>query len=215
MTIDWLADGRKIPDEVMFYLRIMAVHAVRVLGLSPELIAQAYHFNRACIYRWLKQYDEGGYEALESRMPPGAQPLISPELDAWLKQTVLTETPVKFGYDTNLWTGVILAELLMQQFGVAVSDSAVRLHLKALGLTCQKPEYQDVNRDEQEIEYFLTVKFPRIQRLADKIGADIGFEDEAGIGVMTRHGRTWGLSGHPPVVQVSLQRGGYNVLSVV
>lgn len=215
MTIDWLADGRKIPDEVMFYLRIMAVHAVRVLGLSPELIAQAYHFNRACIYRWLKQYDEVGYEALESRMPPGAQPLISPELDAWLKQTVLTETPVKFGYDTNLWTGVILAELLMQQFGVVVSDSAVRLHLKALGLTCQKPEYQDVNRDEQEIEYFLTVKFPRIQRLADKIGADIGFEDEAGIGVMTRHGRTWGLSGHPPVVQVSLQRGGYNVLSVV
>jgi hypothetical protein len=30
----------------------MAVHAVRVLGLSPELIAKAYHFNRACIYSW-------------------------------------------------------------------------------------------------------------------------------------------------------------------
>ena len=60
----------------------MAVHAVRVLGLSPELIAEAYNFNRACIYRWLRQYDEGGYEALESRMPPGAKPLISDEMDA-------------------------------------------------------------------------------------------------------------------------------------
>ena len=48
----------------------MAVHAVRVLGLSPELMAEAYNFNRACIYRCLRQYDEGGYEALESRMPP-------------------------------------------------------------------------------------------------------------------------------------------------
>lgn len=70
MNIDGLADGRKIPDEVMFYICIMAVHAVRVEGLSPELIATAYHFNRACIYLWLKQYDEGGYEALENRMPP-------------------------------------------------------------------------------------------------------------------------------------------------
>jgi len=114
-----------------------------------------------------------------------------------------------------LWTGTVLAELLKQEFGVTVSDSTVRLHLKALGLTCQKPEYQDVQRDEQEIEHFLNDKFPRIQRLADKIGADIGFEDEAGVGVMTRHGRTWGLSGQTPIVKVSMQRGGYNVLSVV
>ena len=95
-----------------------------------------------------------------------------------------TCTPVKFGYDTNLWTGTVLAELLKQEFGVTVSDSTVRLHLKALGLICQKPEYQDVQRNEQEIEHFLNDKFPRIRRLADKIGADIGFEDEAGVGVM-------------------------------
>lgn len=55
MNVDWLDDGRKVPDDVMYPMRIMAVHAVRVLGLSPELIAKAYHFNRVCIYRWLKQ----------------------------------------------------------------------------------------------------------------------------------------------------------------
>jgi transposase len=215
MNTDWLADGRKIPDEVMFYTRIMAVHAVRVLGLSPELVSKAYNFNRSCIYRWLRQYDEGGYEALESQMPRGAQPLISSEMDEWIKQTVLTGTPVKFGYDTNLWTSVIIAELLRQEFGVEVNDSTVRLHLKALGLTCQKPEYHDAKRDEQEIDHFFNDKFPRIQRLANKLGADIGFEDEAGVGVMTRHGRTWGLSGQTPIVNVSMQRGGYNVLSAV
>ncbi len=215
MNIDWLDDGRKIPDDVMFHIRIMAVHAVRVLDFSPELIATAYHFNRTCIYRWLKQYDEGGYDALESRMPPGAELSITAEIDNWLKQTVLTSTPTVFGYDTNLWTSTILADLLKKEFNVEVSESTVRLHLKAQNLTCQKPEYQDVKRDENEIEYFLHNKFPRIQRLANKIGADIGFEDEAGVGVMTRHGRTWGLKGRTPVVKVSMQRGGYNVLSTV
>jgi transposase len=215
MNFDWLADGRKIPDDVMYYIRVMAVNSIRVLGLSPEVIAKAYNFNRACIYRWLRQYDKGGFEALKSEMPPGAEPLVTGEMDEWLKQTVLNKTPVDFGYDRTLWTCSILAELLKDQFGVTVSESAVRLHLKALGLTFQKPEYQDVERGEREIEYFLNVKFPKIQRLAAKLGADIAFQDESGVGVVTRHGRTWGLRGKTPVVKVSMKRGRYNILSTV
>ena len=119
MNTDWLADGRKIPDDVMYFIRKMAVNAIRVLGQSPEKIAEAYNFDRSCIYRWLKQYDEVGFEALESKMPPGAEPLITSEIDEWLKQMVLTCTPVDFGYETNLWTCTVLAELLAQKFGVA------------------------------------------------------------------------------------------------
>lgn len=215
MNLEWLRDGRKIPDSVMFYIRIMAVYAVRELKLSPEVVAKSYNFNRACIYRWLKQYDEGGYEALESVMPAGAEALVSNEMGKWLEQVILKQTPVAFGYDTNLWTCAILAELLRQEFGVTVSESTVRLHLKRLGFTWQKPEYQDTERDEQEIQHFLEVKFPQIQRLAIKLGADIGFQDEAGVGVGTRHGRTWGRRGETPVIKVCMQRGGYNLLAVV
>lgn len=215
MDTDWLKDGRKIPDEVMWYIRVMAVHAVRVLDQSPERIAEAYNFNRACIYRWLRQYDEGGFDALKSDMAPGACPLVTGEMDEWLRHVVLDHTPVDFEYDANLWTCAILAGLLKREFGVAVSDSAVRLHLKKLGLTPQKPKYQDVERGEREVRYFLDIKFPRIQRLADKLGADIGFQDECGVGVATRHGRTWGLPGETPVVPVSMERGGYNVISII
>jgi transposase len=101
MHEEWLLDGRQIPDEVMGYLRKMAVHAVRERGESPELVAQLFNFNRSCIYRWLKQYDEGGYAALDSRMPPGARPLITREMDEWLKQIVLKSTPATFGRDTT------------------------------------------------------------------------------------------------------------------
>ncbi len=45
--------------------------------------------------------------------------------------------------------------------------------------------------------------------------ADIGFEDESGIGIMTRYGKTWGLRGETPVIPSSMKRGGYNVISVV
>ena len=210
MREEWLLDGRQIPDEVMGYIRKMAVHAVRERGESPELVAQIFNFNRSCIYRWLKQYDEGGYAALDSRMPPGASPVITSEMDEWLKQIVLNSTPATFGRDTMLWTCGILADLLKEEFGVTVSNVTVYLHLKKLGLSYQKPAYQDVKREPEAVEHFLNDKFPRIQRLANKIGADIGFEDEAGVGIMTRSGRTWGLVGETPVVHVSMERGGYN-----
>jgi transposase len=130
MNLGWLEDGRKIPDEVMSYIRVMAVHAVRELGQSPEEVVKVLDLNRACIYHWLRLYDEGGYSALESAIPEGAEPLITPDLDQWLKETVVNQVPVDFGYDMNLWTCTILAELLKKEFKVTVSDSAVRYHLK-------------------------------------------------------------------------------------
>jgi transposase len=215
MTPDWLKDGRKIPDDVMYYIRVMAVYAIRVLGQSPETVAKTYNFNRHCIYDWLNLYDADGFDALNSAMPLGATPLVTAEMDAWLQHVVLSHTPLDFEYDTNLWTCGILAELLHQEFAVTVSESTVRLHLKQLGLTVQKPEDQNAERDEAEIDYFLNIKFPKIQRLAKKLDADIGFQDEAGVGIRTRYGRTWGKRGETPLIKVCMKRGGYNVISVV
>ncbi len=215
MKTDWLKDGRKIPDDVMHYIRQMAVYAVRILNMSPAIVAKAYNFNRACIYHWLDMYDANGFEGLRSVRPAGAEPIITEKMDEWLKKIVLGSTPDQNGYDTNLWTCSILVDLLEREFGVTVSDDTVRLHLNKIGLSFQKPEYIEKKRNEDEVERFKTEKFPLIQRLADKLGADIGFEDEAGVGIGTRCGRTWGLKGKTPVVKVSMQRGGYNVLSMV
>jgi len=136
-------------------------------------------------------------------------------MDLWLRETVLHSTPVDHGYDTVLWTRTMLAELLKKHFGIAVSDATVGLHLQRLKLSCQRPCYRALAQDPAEVAAFLEVKFPKIQRLAEKMGADIAFEDETGVGIMTRSGRTWGAVGQPPKVAVSDRRGGYNVLSIV
>ena len=159
MNEDWLVDGRKIPDEVMGYIRKIAVQAIRENGQSPEVVAKVLNFNRSCIYEWLKRYDRGGYEALESRRPPGAKPVISREMEGWLEETVLNSTPVQHGYDTSLWTRNILAQLLKKEFGVSVNGLSVSLHLRKLNLSYQKPCYRDVARDEQEVEHFVKDNF--------------------------------------------------------
>ena len=215
MKADWLSDARKIPDEVMNYLRPMAVRAVEEKHYSPELIADIFGISRSSIYDWLRWYHDAGEEALATRVAPGAPPVITPVMDGWLKPIVLNSTPVDHGYDTVLWTRAILAELLQKHFGICVSESTVGLHLHQLDLSCQTPCYRAREQDRAKVEQFLEVKFPKMQRLAEKRGADIAFEDEAGVGIRTRSGRTWGEVGQPPKVVVSDQRGGYNVLSIV
>ncbi len=82
-------------------------------------------------------------------------------------------------------------------------------------LSCQVPCYQARQQDPRKVDDFLNYKFPLIQRVAEKIGADIAFEDESGIGIRTRSGRTWGEVNATPVVTVNQQREGYNVLSAI
>ena len=199
----------------MNYLRRMAVRAVEDNHHSPELIADILGISRSCIYDGLRGYRAGGEAALDTRLAPGADPVITPAMDRWLKATILNSTPVEQGYDTELWTLPILVELLQRRFGVWVADSTVALHLPRLDLSGQRPCYRAAEQDPEAVAHFLLYKFPKIQKLAKKIGADIGFEDEAGVGIRTRAGRTWGEVGTPPVVPATDRRGGYNVLSVI
>lgn len=50
MEADWLSDARGIPDEVMNYLRRIAVQAVEEKNYSPEAIADIFGISRSSIY---------------------------------------------------------------------------------------------------------------------------------------------------------------------
>jgi len=215
MTEEWMSDARKIPDETMNYIRRIAVHAIVDGKHSLEQVADILNMSRSSIYNWLSWYREQGDKGLDTRKAPGAPPIVTTEIDLWLKDTIIHSTPAAFGYDTHLWTLRILAELLEKKYHIDVYESTLANHLHNRGLSCQVPQYQAYAYDPVEAEQFLSKKWPSIQKLAENRGADIFFEDEAGVGIMTRSGRTWGKVSVPPQVPASDQRGGYNVLSTI
>jgi transposase len=138
--------------------------------------------------------------ALETQTAPGAEPKVTEEMEIWLREIILETTPNVYGYETCLWDYAILAELLHRNFGVWVSERTISRHLRKLNLSYQKSYYRAAEQDPAEIRYFLEEKFPRLQRLTNNLGAEIAFEDKAGVGVSTRHGRTWGERGKTPQV---------------
>ena len=93
MKAKWLTDARKIPDEVMSYLRRIAVRAVEEYHYSPELIAAIFGISRSCIYDWLRAYHEKGEDALDTRKAPGSPRVMTSEIDDWLKKRFCIRPP--------------------------------------------------------------------------------------------------------------------------
>ena len=215
MKPNWLSDARLIPDEVMDYIRKIAVRAVEENGYSPEDVIRVLGLSRSTIYEWLKRFRAHGYEGLDTKKAPGASPLVTEEMDIWLKETVLESTPEDFGCDTTLWTCDLLAQLLAERYGVQVIGETINHHLHKLELTNQKPNYIPREQDPVAVDHFVNEEFPKIQRFANKIGADIGFEDEAGVDLREHSGKTWGARGVRPDAFVTGKRGRLNVLSIV
>jgi transposase len=215
MKPSWMYDARQIPDDVMSFIRQIAVRAINENNFHPDDVSEMLGISRSSIYDWLNHFSVDGYEGLETRKAPGAPPLITAEMDQWLSDAVLIKTPEGFGYDTPLWTSDILAELLERHFGVLVGGPAVNHHMKELGLSYQKPHYYAKEQDPAQKKAFVEEKFIKIQSFAEKVGAEIQFGDEAGIDLREHSGKTWGAIGHPPKVAVTGKRGRYNVLSAI
>ena len=104
-------DGRSIPGPVMDYIRKIAIRAVEENGYSPETVIEVLGLSRSCIYTWLRRYRAEGLPGLDTRTAPGSTPVITPEMEQWLRETVLESTPLEHGYDTVLWTRAILAQI--------------------------------------------------------------------------------------------------------
>ena len=93
MKAEWMFDARKIPDEVMNYLRRIAVRAVEEKHYSPEVVADFLDISRSSIYDWLRDYREQGEAALDTRKAPGAPQVLTPEIDRWLRSDHLIFDP--------------------------------------------------------------------------------------------------------------------------
>jgi transposase len=212
MANAWLTDARKIPDDVMSYIRKLAVRAVVEFGWSPECVYEIFGISRSSMYEWLDTFRGGGYEALETRIAPGAKPVMSGEMNTWLEWVVLSHNPTEYGDDTPLWTCEILAALLARECGVKVVGATANAHLKKLGMRYQVAHYRASEQDPVEIERFLNKTFPRVKRYAEKIGAEIAFEDETDVDRGAHAGRTWGACGETPEVIATGQRGKFNLL---
>ena len=119
-------------------MRIRAVRMVEA-GESPEVVIKALGLHRSCIYSWLKLYREGGEEALKFKGIPGKKSKLSPIQLRQLCRIITDKNPRQLKFDFALWTRGMVRKLIMDMFGVTLSETQVGRLLRQMGMSPPAP----------------------------------------------------------------------------
>jgi transposase len=208
-------DGRTLDHKTLEHLRITAVRRVMEDKEGPSQVIRSLGLNRTSIYRWLNDFEAGGWAALTQKIAEGPEPKLTEKQRQQVKRWIVGKDPRQYGFDYGLWTRRIVRALIEKKFGIAVGLTAVGRLLASLGITPQKPLRRAYERDPAAVQTWQAQTYPQLRRRAKHCGAKIYFLDEAGFHSDPVLGRSYGLKGQTPIVTTSGQRQSINAISAV
>lgn len=114
--------------------------------------------------KWHRAWVAGGREALAGAGRAGRMPKLSDEQLAEI-ETELLKGPRANGFATEMWTLARVAEVIERLTGVRYSLTQTWTILRErLGWSRQRPARRAAERDEEAIEEWVKVEWPRIKK---------------------------------------------------
>src|SRR5579871_1558544 len=142
-------------------------------------IAQALGVTEVSVSHWLARARIGGESALLSRPIPGRPAEVS-QAEQRMIPEFLWHGPEAYGFRGSVWTCARVGKVIEEEFGVTYEKTQVSRLLRRLGWTPQAPIQRASQRDEQAIEVWRMVTWPRLLREAKTERRTLVFVDEAG-----------------------------------
>ena len=209
-------DARCLCSHAQEALRLRVIHAIRE-GMKQVEAVRIFGVSRAAISKWVKQYRQGGAQALKAK--PQGRPKGPSRLKGWqaaqIVRTITDRTPDQLKMPFVLWTREAVVQLIEQRFGVSVSVWTVGRWLRRWGFTPQKPVRRAWEQNPQQVEHWLKVQYPRIRSEAKAEKAQIHWGDEMGLRSDHQAGTSYGRKGRTPVIEGTGQRWRCNMISTV
>ncbi len=139
---------------------------------------------------WIKGYRNSGTSALVKGPYPGAKPRLSPEQKNELAE-IIKAGPEQAGFETGVWTGVVVKSLVKARFGVDYGVPQVRRILRKIGMSLQLPRHPSSKADPEEQKAWIETKLPEIREEIQSDGGVEVHQDEASFRQAGSVTRTW------------------------
>jgi transposase len=128
------------------YVRLKAVLLVAE-GMQVTEVAKLFDKSRCIIYSWIAAYLKAHRcDALQDA-PRSGRPLSAPGITDKRILGELKRSPLKLGYNTNVWTVEVLARQLSLRYGCDIRPFTLYRRMKALGLRSKRPRYVYAEKD--------------------------------------------------------------------
>jgi transposase len=132
-------------------------------GKTVIEIARQLDTGRSSVYEWLDWYNNLGTDGLRTDKPPGAAARLIPKQEAQLAD-IIDAGPVAAGYNTGVWTGPMIGDLIEKRFSVRYHNHHIPRLLHRLGFSVQRPRKRLAKADAEAQEYWLRKKLPSIKK---------------------------------------------------
>lgn len=183
-------------------------------GDQPETIAHKHGIAVSSVYSWLKQLLVAGLESLKPNWKGGRRAKLNKTQKKRLTEFIKLG-PQAVGYAGGCWSGLLVQDLIWQEFGVLYNAHYVCELLKGLGFSYQKACFVSDHRDEVQRLVWLKQIFPTLKHQAQAAGGLLLFGDEASFAQWGSLSYTWSPIGQQPTVQTSGKRQAYKVFGLI
>lgn len=164
-----------------------------VSGMPVKEIALLYNEPKNTIHSWINKVEKQGVEALKSGSHPGRPSRVSDEALAQLDLD-LQKSPAEFGYDLNLWDGLLLSQHLSDHYSISLQVRQCQRLLRKLGYTLQRPQTKPSGSNPELQEAFK-------KKLMSFRDHDIWYQDEVHFYRSSTICRMWSKKGKQPQVK--------------
>lgn len=133
--------------------------------LSQAEIARRLGVSRMAVSKWAKQLRQhpDDFASLKSRPRPGRPSRLT--AGQWQRVLQrLTQGALRAGFETERWTLQRIRALIVVDFGVHYHAHYLARRLKALGWSPQEPAVYARERDEAQVQAWLTRDWRRIKK---------------------------------------------------
>ena len=126
-------------------------------------IAAESGVTRGSVNRWLQWYDADHVEGLRTRIAEGPTPKLTEEQREALI-VIIELGPIQAGYQSGVWTGPMIGDLIEQRFGVRYHNHHVPRLLHQLGFSVQRPRKRLARADLARQATWLRQTLPAIKK---------------------------------------------------
>jgi len=154
---------------------------------------------RQVTYQWESAWEKNCKTGLASKGKAGRKSKLTAVQTQKVVDALIAGL-VSRGYKTNLWTLPRVAALITELTGVQYHPGHVWRLLGDNGLSSQRLERREIERDEPKIRHCEAGREAG-EKKAGREGRTLVFIDESGLSTRPTRVRTWALCGQTPVIQ--------------
>ena len=163
----------------------------------------------------MKKFREKRPDSLKAIPLNGRPRKLTNRQELSVRKIVVGKNHLHLKFSFALRTREMVQVLIEEKFDVSLSLSSVSNLLNEMGLPPQRSNYQACQQDSSEVEKWKSENYPKIVRKAKKHGADIYFQDEAGVRSDYHVRTTLGEKGKTPVAMTTGARFSINMISAI